>query len=344
MADSLASIRQEIIGWLRGDMDADSDIDTINAAINDSIEKAWIGMMQVQLARFVGADSPVSFTLPAGTERLQLVSIADPAVGPVLGSYVAGAQLQRTINCAYTYVTESGTETLPSPTVQRVVAANSLLTAQLPNQANLPNAIGWNLYASVLPDLNLGLQNKVPIPINIAYQEPVGGVIDYAQAQQTVPMVNATADNISYILHMEVRTSDTLLRSWNQADIDSVLLRQFGRTLASGSEYQNYAWDLINGRTLEIRPKTGAAFNPRYFYIAKPRRLRYDAATIPYTEIAGFHTYVVDRSISKLKLSLDEYLAFQAWSTEAAGQLLDVKLGLSQENQGKNNRITPHLY
>lgn len=346
MADTLASLRNEVVAWLRGDMDADTDIPLVNSAINDAIERAWIGMMQVQLARFVGADSPVTFALPSGAERVQLVSVIDPgaAVSPVLGSVAGGVLPQRTLNCAFTYVTESGAETLPSNTSQTVVLANSLLTAQLPSQTDVLNAIGWNLYAAVSPYLNLALQNQAPIPFNVAWQEPNTGVVDYPVFQQTVPLKNNTADNISWILHMEVRTSDTLLRSWNQSDIDSMLFRQFARTLSSASEYQAYAWDLINGNRLEFRPQTGAAFNPRYFYIAKPRRLRYDQAEIPYLEIGGVREYYTNYAVSKLKLALDEYLAFQAWSTGAAQQLLDVRLGLTQEDAYKNKRIAPHLY
>jgi hypothetical protein len=344
MADTLASLRTEVVNWLRGDMDADTDVPLVNSAINDAIEKAWIGMMQVQLARFVGADSPVTFTLPSGAERVQLVSIADPVTGPVLAQIVAGALPARTINGAFTYVTESGAETLPSPTVQFLTTINNLATAALPANPNILNAIGWNFYASVSPDLNLALQNQQPIPFNVTWQEPLSGVLDYAAAQQTVPLKNNTADNISWILHMEVRTSDTLLRAWNQSDIDSMLFRQFARTLSSASEYQAYAWDLINGNRLEFRPQTGAAFTPRYFYIAKPRRLRYDQAEIPYLEIGGVREYYVNFAVSKLKLALDEYLAFQAWSSQAAQGLLDVKLGLTQEDAYKNKRIAPHLY
>lgn len=345
MADTLKSLRVEVINWLRGDMDADEDIPLVNSAINDAIERAWIGMMQVQLARFVGADSPVTFTLPSGAERVQLVSILDPVTGPTLGTIAGGALAgPRTINCVFTYVTESGAETLASPAVQQIVAANNLLTARLPSQANIASALGWNLYAAVAPDANLALQNQEPLPFNVTFNEPITGVVDYAQYQQTVPLKNNTADNISWIMHMEVRTSDTLLRSWNQSDIDSMLFRQFARTLSSASEYQAYAWDLLNGNRLEFRPQTGAAFTPRYFYIAKPRRLRYDQADIPYLEIGGVREFYTNYAISKLKLSLDEYLAFQAWSQGAAQQLLDVKLGLTQENYGKNNRIAPHLY
>lgn len=345
MADTLGSLRTEVISWLRGDMDSDDDIPVINSAINDAIEKAWTGMMQVQLARFVGADSPVTFNLPSGAERVLLVSILDPLTGPVLGTIAGSVLGARTINGAFTYVTESGTETLPSPTVVQAVGANNLLTAKLPAPANLLNAIGWNFYASVQPDVNLALQNQNPIPFNVTWQEPLpAGIVDYATSQQTVPIQNSTADNISWIQHMEIRTSDTLLRSWNQSSIDSMLMRQFARTLSSASEYQAYAWDLLNGRQLEFRPMTGSPFTPRYFYIAKPRRLRYDQAEIPYLTISGTREYYVNYTVAKLKLALDEYLAFQAWSTQAAQGLLDVKLGLTQENANSNNRIAPHLY
>ncbi len=346
MPDTLKSLRQSVVNWLRGDYGADSDVPILNESISDAIEKAFMGMMQVQLARFVGADSPVTFNLPSGAERVLLVSITDPTVAPTLGNAaLAGCVLpSRTITGAYTYVTESGTETLPSPEQIFVTTANEVLTAKLPSQNNILNAYGWNFYAAQGADPNLALQNQNPIPFNVTWQEPIEGIVDYATYQQTVPIQNSTADNISWITHMEYRTSDTLLRAWNQVDINSMLMRQFSRTLASASEYQTYAWDLLNGRQLEFRPMTGQAFTPRYFYIAKPRRLRYDQAIIPYTEIAGVREFYVNYATSKLKLAADEYLAFQAWSTGAAQQLLDVKLALTQENFGLNNKIAPHLY
>lgn len=342
--DTLGTLRAEVINWMRGDYDDPSDVPTVNSAISDAIESIWMSLIRAKLNRFIGSDSPVSFSLAANTERVLLVAIADPLVGPVLGQQAGGAFGARQINGAYTYVTESGSETEPSPTIQLNVNPNNLVTAQLPNQANVAQALGWNFYASVAPDNVLALQNQTPLLVAEQFQEDPTGIDDYSVAQQTVPIANTTADNISWIKHMEIRTSDTLLRAWNQSDIDSMLFRQFARTLSSASEYQAYAWDLINGRQLEFRPMTGSAFTPRYFYIAKPRRLRYDPAEIPYLEITGVRECVVAKSVSKLKLGVDEYLAKQGWD-QVAGEAEMKALGaLTTEDWSRDVRIAPHLY
>jgi hypothetical protein len=359
MADTLGSIKAEVLGWLRGDYATDTDAPLVNSAINDSIEDIWNSMIQVQLARFFGLDSPVSFTLAAGLERVQLVLIPDPVSAPVGVTIAGGALGARTYSLAYTYVTESGAETLPSPIQNLAIGANNL--AQVPAPAAVPNAIGWNLYASVSNTTALlGLQNQLPLPFGFPFTEISLGWVDYPGAQQQpgvvqspsvatpgstgVPSENTTADNIAWITHMEVRTSDTLLRSWNQYDIDSELFRRYGRELSSASEYQTYVWDLINGNRLEVRPSAGITFNPRYFYIARPRRLRYDQGNIPYTQITGVHEFVVDKAIGKLKLGLDEYLAANAWDSKAAAIRAQVIAGLTQELWAKNTRIAPHLF
>lgn len=359
MPDTLGSIRAEILGWMRGDYASDADRPLVNSAINDAVEDIWNSMIQVQLARFFGLDSPVSFTLAAGLERVQLVLIPDPVTPPVGVTIAGGALGNRTYALAYTYVTESGAETLPSPVQNLVIAANNL--AQVPAPAAVPNAIGWNLYASASNTIALlGLQNQQPLPFSVPFNEIPLGWVDFPGAQQQpgvtqsssvatpgsvgVPSENTTADNIAWITHMEVRTSDTLLRAWNQYDIDSELFRRYGRELSSASEYQTYVWDLINGNRLEVRPSAGMQFTPRYFYIARPRRLRYDQGAIPYTGITGVHEFVVTKAISKLKLGIDEYLASQQWDAKATGTRTQIIAGLTQELWSKNTRISPHLF
>lgn len=357
--DTLGSIRAEILGWLRGDYALGTDQPLVNAAISDAIEDIWNAMMPVALARFFGLDSPVTFTLPSGAERVQLVTIADPLVAPVVAGVAGGNLGARTYLVAFTYVTESGSETLPSPTTAFAIGANNL--AQITAPAAVASAIGWNAYVSVTNNAALlGLQNQGPLPFGVAFTETPVGFVDYPGAQQQpgaaqsasqatpaaqgVPSENTTSDNISWITHLEVRTSDTLLRSWNQYDIDSELFRRYGRELSSASEYQTYVWDVINGNRLEIRPSAGMQFTPRYFYIAKPRRLRYDQATIPYTNISGVHEFIVNRAIARLKLGVEEYAASQAWGGEAAQTKAGIIQALTQELWSKNMRITPHLF
>lgn len=357
MSDTLGSIREEILLFLRGDLKGQADQQLVNATINDAIESIWISAMRVQISRFMGLDSPVSFTLPANTERVQLVSIPDPTGAPIVGSVISGALAQRTYLVGYTYVTESGSETQLSPTTSLLIPANSVATVNVPIQP--ANAFGWNLYVSVSNNANLlALQNQNPLAFNIGFtQEPLTGWQDFpvnsqgapvAQTASTInlqpPSENTTADNISWITHLEVRTSDTLLRSWNQYDLNSDIMRRYGRELSSATEFQTYVWDLINGNRFEVRPTTGLAFTPRYFYIAKPRRLLYDQATVPYTQIPAIHEFIVNKSISRLKLALDEYISAQGWTAQAEASRNEVMKGLTAEDWGKDTRIAPHLF
>jgi hypothetical protein len=359
LSDTLGSLRTEILLWLRGDLLSIDDQALINASINDAIEEIWMALMEVQIARFLGVDSPVTFSLAAQQERVQLVTIADPTIAPVVGQAAGGQLGARNYLVAYTYVTESGAETQLSPTTPQAIGANQL--AQVTPPAPGQGIFGWNCYVSVSNNPQLmALQNQQPLPFTAAFTEIPTGWQDYSQAEQQPPQVqvatgptpagspppseNSTGDNISWITHLEVRTSDTVLRSWNQYGIHSEIMRRYGRTQASASEYQTYVWDLINGNRLEIRPTTGTAFNPRYWYVAKPRRLRYDPAQIPYTQITGVHQFLVDKSLSRLKLSLDEYLSSQAFGSSAENGKMMIRRSLGQENWAKDMRIQPHLY
>jgi len=353
MPDTLGSLRSEILLELRGDLAQPEDVPLLNAKINNALEAVWMSMMKVALARFFGSDSPVNFTLAAGSQRVQLVSIADPTVALVAGTTAGGALPNRNYTFTYTFVTESGSETNPCATTTPLAIAAPTTLAQITAPAEPSGgALGWNLYA--YSNSNPGnvpvLQNQQPLPFGVPFTEPVTGFQDYPTFQQLAPTSNQTADNISYITHLEIVQTDTTIRALNQADIDSLAMRGLARTLASASEYQMYAWDLINGRTLEVRPPAGTAFSanalptPRYFYVAKPRRLRYDQAEIPYQSISGVHEYLTNKAIADLKLVIDEYIASQAYMGAANALKQEIVTSLAQENWGKNRTITPYLY
>jgi hypothetical protein len=364
MSDTLGSLRAEILLELRGDLAQPKDVPLVNAKINNALANIWMSMMQAQLARLLGADSPVTFTLPAGAERVQLVSIPDPAVATTLQNQAEGTLAARNVTIGYTLVTESGSETQMSPVVQQAFGADVQIIVVAP--AQVANAFGWNCYAAVAPfgsqssTLTMVLQNQQPLPFSQNYLEPLNGFLNYPQGDQQPPVVqsatgatpvgspppseNTTGDNIAWIKHLEIRTSDTVLRSWNQYDIDSAITRSFASTVASSSEYQHYVWDLVNGNRIEVRPAAGSTFNPRYFYISKPRRLRYDQAEIPYVEIVGVHEFLTNQAIADLKLSLDEYLSSTAYSTKAGAIKMDIVKSLRQEDWAKNTRVQPHLY
>jgi hypothetical protein len=339
VTDTLKSMRAEVSRWLKGDLQSADGQSQINDAISDSVEWIWMAMMQIQLGRFLGADSPVTFSLPNNVERVKLVNTADPTIAPVTSTIAGGALAGRTYNIGYTYVTESGSETLQSPLSVQAVLANNLATVTAP--AAVAGAFGWNLYAGVI---NQALQNQQPIPFGIVYQEQPSGFQDYPTFQQVPPLANTTADNVSWITHLEMKTTDNLLRAWNEYDLDSEVMRRMARTYPSSSQYSTYVWALTNGGTLEFRPTTGTAFNPRYWYVAKPRRLRYDQAEIPYTSITGVHEAIRNYTLNLCKLSLDEYLAAEHWAQAAEKNKLDVQLALNQENWAKNTRVTPYLF
>jgi hypothetical protein len=190
----------------------------------------------------------------------------------------------------------------------------------------------------------MALQNQQPLPFGVNFIEPVAGFQGYPTKQQTLPVANTTADNISYIQHMEIRTSDTLLRAWNQHGMDSETMRRMGRTNASASEYGTYVWELTNGAVLEIRPMTGLAFSPRYWYVAKPRRARYDQAELPYSSITGVHEFIRNYSIGMLKSAVDEYLAAEKFQGMADKNRQEIVLALNQESWGRDTRVTPYLF
>lgn len=340
MSDTLGSLRAEIILELRGDLSAPTDVPLINAKINNALESVFMAMMKAQLARFFGSDSPVNFTLAQGAQRVQLVSITDPTIAPVAANVAGGALGARTYALSYTFVTESGSETNPSPINNFNATLNNLAQITAPTEP-AGGAFGWNLYAGINDQ---ALQNQQPLPFGQAYTEPVTGFQDYPTFQQQPPTSNQTADNISYITHLEMTQSDGTFRAFNQEGVDSLAMRGLARTIASASEFQSYAWDLINGRVIEVRPPAGSTLVPRYFYIAKPRRLRYDQAEIPYQNISGVHEYLTNKAIADLKLTLDEYLAQQAYAG-AAGQIRgEILTTLAQEGWNKNTRVTPFLW
>lgn len=343
MVDTLKSMRAEIQLECRGDFSGSPDEDTIvNAAINDAMETIWTAMMQCHLAKFFGADSPVSFSLPANTERYRIVSITDPAIAPVVNQVAGGALNDAAVfSVGYTLVTESGSETNLSPlAVTAARNANNLFQVVAP--ANPGTAFGYNVYAG--PAGQLALQNQQPIPFGTNYTEPVTEWQGYPTFEQTPPLTNTTADNLSWIEHLEIRTSDTLLRAWNQADIDSLVMRRMAATTPTASEYQTYTWELTGNGVLEFRPMTGLAFNPRYWYVSKPRRLRYDQAQIPYVSIVGVHKFIKAQAKADLYLGVNEFMNGQGWEQKADKEKQGIQMSLMMESWNKNTRVVPYLW
>lgn len=100
----------------------------------------------------------------------------------------------------------------------------------------------------------------------------------------------------------------------------------------------------MNNGVLEFRPTTGLAFSPRYWYVAKPRRLRYDQAEIPYVSIMGVHKFIKAMAKSDLYLTVNEFLNSSGWEQKAEKEKLGIQMSLMQESWGKNTRISPYLF
>lgn len=331
---TFGEMKAQVANWMRESVD-DS---LLSDAVNDAIESLSESIITVKVEQMMGG--PVSLNIAAASERTQLVSIVDPVAVPVVSAVAGGTLPGVTLNFYFTYVTESGSETNVSPVTNFVRALNNLALVAPP--AWVAGAVGWNLYAN-LNDGRTALQNSTPLDFGNSWQEPEDtGVVDDPDLPSK-PLSNTTGDNIFYIEHLELQMPDTTFKAWNAADLDSELMRRAARTIASSTPYQNYYWDLINGQTLEMRPAAGQGMVPRYFYVAKPRRIKFDNAPLPLTGVAiiGFLRYF---AISLLKLAFEEYQASTAWDGKAEKARMEILKALTKTIANKNNTVTPYMY
>lgn len=342
---NLAEMRSSVQRWLMREKISD---DQINDAINDAIESFWDTAILAVLNIFMGG--PVNVTIPSAAERVQLTTIPDPTVAPTITA-TAGGNYASThdVYAVYTIVTDSGSETLPSPigSLTNIAIANVALIAP---PSFVSGALGWNLYTQVNAtgspaptDVTMfGLQNADPQPFGASYQEPDTGFVNPngQNALNPPPVENTTGDNIAFIQHLEFKVPTGQYIAFDAGDLDSTMMRRFNQVIATPSPYQQYAWDLINQRQLEIRPAAGATFIPRYFYIAKPRRLAFDNSPLPFQN-APTTKYFRCQSLSDLFLSIHEYTAAAAWETKAQTELLRAVRAVSRINTNRNVYVTP---
>lgn len=338
MAETLGSTSARIVEWLRG---SPSTSGMRNDAINDAIESLFQTLIRVQLEVFM--QGPVNLTLEAASEGVNLVSIADPTVGPVISAAAADVATlaAHSIQAAYTFVTESGSETLMSPATDYTTTDGFLAAVHPPTIVS--GAFGWNCYARAIAAGQLVLQNDAPLPFLTTsasyFDEPETGFTNDPD-DPLPPIENTTGDNLFYIRHMEVVTGSGIRRSWNQADIDSDFMRRMGMVIPSTSDYQNYAFDLINQRQLEIRPALGVALTARYFFVVKPRRLMFANAPLPFPTVASAE-FIRNYALSQLFAALREWKASEVWGNKAEESRQRCELALTTTNRPKNQRITP---
>lgn len=349
---TLADMQATLTRWLMEDLDPDQLTDAINDAIDDVFNQCCLFNLSLFLQ---GPVSNLVFAPAVGgtpaTERVLLVSIADPTINPAVFAGPGGTLAMRSLDTAYTIVTDSGTETKISPVVTQVVPGSQLLSCSPPSYAlatpAVSGALGWNIYVGVTPVPpvvgRLAKQNDDPISFDDTWQEPPTGIVQNPQLPGP-PASNTTADDIAYIKHMEIQTPDGIYQPWNQGDIDSAMFRQMARTISSASPYQNYVWDLVNRRTVELRPAAGTNLAPRYWYVQRPRQLRYPGSRIPYLDIIGMDCYIRKAALTDLTLSIHEYQASVAWGKKAQEDLTRILQSVNQCNWSKNTRVIPIMY
>ncbi len=200
MVNTLGGLKEQVILWLNGE---NCQPELITEAINDALESLWMSLMLAALNVFMGG--PLNVTFNAGDQRVTLVSIADPLIAPTVTDVASddAARASVAYYISYTYVTESGSETLASPQTQHTTATGKLCSTAAP--AFVPGAIGWNLYSAPYP--NAGsvlpvLQNDAPLSFSVASVEPETGYTMDPNGPVT-PTENTTGDNIAYIRHLE---------------------------------------------------------------------------------------------------------------------------------------------
>lgn len=316
-------------------MDESANLQTrANNAINDAVESLWETLMRANLNIFMGG--PTTIAIAAGDQEVTLISVADPLVVPTLSDVVEGALLEHVVYCAYSLVTESGTETLISPTSNRTVAANNVCACAAP--AFVSGAVGWNCYMGTAA-ARLAKQNYVtPIDFADSFQEPASGEIDKPDAPSP-PTENTTGDDIFYIRHLDCQMPDQGYKSYQASDINSLLSSRMAQYVALSSQWQNYVYDLVNQTKLELRPAAGMAFTPRYFYVKRPRRLRFDNSPLPFLTIPST-AFLRSYAISKLMLSIREFESWKAYKQESEDERLRCELAVMQMNRNVNEYIT----
>ncbi len=337
MNDTLGSLKVEVREWMEEETLSDTKC---NSAINDGIESLWMTLLRATVSMFVGG--PISLSIESGTEGVILVSIVDPTVAPVVSDVAASdaALASHTVDVAYTFVTESGSETMLSPVTTHTTGVGLLAAVHPPTLVT--GAMGWNLYARSFGTGSLVKQNEAPLEfLNTggAYvYEPETGYINDPGLPQP-PTENTTGDDICFIKHLEAQMPDQGWKAYDSVDIHSLAMRRLARNVASSSEYQGYAWDLVNQRQLEFRPQTATAWSPRYFYIKRPRRLRYDNAPLPFLTVpsTAFLRYF---AMSRLSITIREYEAAKAWAEVAEAERTRLELAVLQMNSVKNEYIT----
>jgi hypothetical protein len=307
----------------------------LNDALNDAIISIWNTLMTITVSNFLGG--PVTVSISSGSEEASVVSISDPLVAPTVADHVDGALAgPRDVVVAYTLVTESGSETLISPTTTRSVPANNV--AKVTSPAFVEGAIGWNCYMGSVSG-RLAKQNETPTRFGDFFYEASTGFSEEPNLPSP-PVVNNTGDDIYYIASISVDPSTGGRSFWRQSDMASKLMRSLYSSIPITDKTFPYAFDLINQRTIRIAPKAGTALDPSYIYVKRPRRIRFDNSIIPFQSI-DVEEFLRCHALSSLMLGNHEYEAADRWTAKAEIARVLAAKALNKQNVQRNTTVRP---
>lgn len=309
-------------------------------AANDALESIWMAVLLSTLSKFT--KGPVSQVIPANSTSIRLITIPDPVSGPTVTTQVGGALPDRTEYWAYTYVTDSGSMTLPSPLTPIAVPANSVAVVAPPPQ--VADAIGWAAWGATDPaGLTLGLQSTgLEVFTGPGYFEQETGIAPYPDSPPP-PTQNSTGDNIFAVERLEVNNVNMTTTAWIQSNQASTLWTKMGKIMAgTATSWTPYAYDFIDNNQVQFRPAPGYDLDGSLLYIIRPRRLRFPQSRLPFTSFAC-QKFLVNQSVADILLSLYEYEAHDRWNAKAKDERQAIVLQVSQSNWNRDVTVTPFL-
>lgn len=335
-ANTLGAMAARVSRWARERVDPD----ILNDAINDATESLWMTAQLATLSKF--ARGVVTQSMVTGQTALNLISVSDPTIPLVTGAVAGGALPARQEIYTYTFVTDSGTETLPAPASVVNCAANTLttLTPPVPNDPTQSrDCVGWNVYGG--PGADPILLSPTPLPFDRTWTEPAAGLIPSPNGILP-PGENRTGDNIFAISRIDVMNQNNTLTNWLQADVSSNFFTDFQKTVPFASTYQPQVYDLIGSTKIEVRPAIGQNVQLNMFYILRPRRMKYLISRIPLTSFPS-QRYIFCRSLSDVLDSLYEDEAADRWAGKAKEELAAITLSILSESWFKNNTVQQYI-
>lgn len=328
---TLGEMNARVIRWARERVDTDM----VNDAINDAVQSLYKSAALATLSRFISPS--ISLTIPSEATSVPVISTADPTDYALTGTVAGGAFGARQASFSYSYVTDSGSETLGSPEVMTPAAAAFLYTCAPPPPRVGPT--GWNLYSGAQG--RLARQNVAPLAFNQTWFEPPAGMLQSPNGPY-VPYVNSTGDNISSIVRLDVANLDGTLSSQYQCDMASALFTGSNNRLPSTTTYVRHAYDLVDAERIEIRPASQADLNATLFYMVRPRRLRWPQSALPYLSFDA-QQFIGQQALSDVLLALYEDDAAGAWQGKADKERQRIVLQLAGETWGKNKRVRRYM-